>query len=260
MVIYAERVIVLASQSSGRLATLRAAGVEPLVHVSGVDEPAVLAELAARHEADGAPAPTPAQQVAVLAHAKAHDVACHLTAAERWDGWAVVGCDSMLEFDGAVMGKPADAAQARERWMAMRGHSGVLHTGHHVVAVDSPARPMPARAAGASQPGEPRAQAACASGVSSTVVHFGQVSEEEIDAYVATGEPLWCAGAFTIDNLGGAFIDGVEGDPHGVVGISLPLLRGLLAELGIRWTDLWGVAAPGQAAATAHPGTAGPRA
>lgn len=230
--------IVLASQSSGRLATLRAAGVEPLVRVSAVDESAVLTDLARGCVGDDAPTPT--EQVAVLARAKAQDVAGRLTQAERREACAVVGCDSMLEIDGVVVGKPADAAQARERWLQMRGRTGVLHTGHHLVALgaaqDAPATLVEGRTerTGGAVPG------AHAEGVSSTVVRFAQVDEAEIDAYVATGEPLWCAGAFTIDGLGGAFVEGVDGDPHGVVGISLPLLRRLLAGLGIRWTDLWG--------------------
>ena len=208
--------ILLASQSSGRLATLRAAGVEPLVRVSDVDEPAVLRALAAGSRT----APTPAQQVQALARAKAEDVAGAVTRAEREadPDLVVVGCDSMLEIDGRVVGKPGAPEVARERWRSMRGRTGVLHSGHALVRVRDGAR---------------------AQGVSSTVVRFGSPTDAEIDAYVATGEPLGCAGAFTIDGLGGAFIDGIDGDPHGVVGISLPLLRRLLAELGVRWTDLW---------------------
>ena len=208
--------ILLASKSSGRLATLRAAGVEPLVRVSDVDEPAVLRALAAGSRT----APTPAQQVQALARAKAEDVAGTVARAERGadPDLVVVGCDSMLEIDGRVVGKPGAPEVARERWRSMRGRTGVLHSGHALVRVRDGAR---------------------AHGVSSTVVRFGSPTDAEIDAYAATGEPLGCAGAFTIDGLGGAFIDGIDGDPHGVVGISLPLLRRLLAELGVRWTDLW---------------------
>ena len=130
----------------------------------------------------------------------------------------IVGCDSMLEIDGRVVGKPVNAADARERWRTMSGSTGTLHTGHFLVrAVDG----------------------AIAEGVSSATIRFGSPSQTEIDAYIASGEPLGCAGAFTIDGLGGAFIEGIDGDPHGVVGISLPLLRRLLADLGVRWTDLW---------------------
>ena len=208
--------ILLASQSSGRLATLRAAGVEPLVRVSDVDEPAVLRSLTAGSRT----APAPARQVQALARAKAEDVAGTVARAERGadPDRVVVGCDSRLEIDGRVVGKPGAPEVARERWRSMRGRTGVLHSGHALVRVRDGAR---------------------AQGVSSTVVRFGSPTDAEIDAYVATGEPLGCAGAFTIDGLGGAFIDGIDGDPHGVVGLSLPLLRRLLAELGVRWTDLW---------------------
>ena len=196
--------ILLASQSSGRLATLRAAGVEPLVRVS----------------ADSRQEPTPVQQVQALARAKAEEVAAAVTRAEREadPSLVVVGCDSMLEIDGRVVGKPGTSEIARARWRSMRGRTGVLHSGHALVRVGNGAR---------------------AGGVSSTTVRFGSPTDAEIDAYVATGEPLGCAGAFTIDGLGGAFIDGIDGDPHGVVGISLPLLRRLLADLDVRWTDLW---------------------
>lgn len=212
--------ILLASKSSGRLATLRAAGVDPLVRVSNVDELAVLRALAASHEADGLPSPTAAEQVQALARAKAHDVAGSVTPEQRRadSGLVVVGCDSMLEIDGRVVGKPGNAETARERWRAMRGRTGTLHSGHTLVRVRD---------------------GGVAEGVSSTVVRFGSPSDAEIDAYIATGEPLWCAGAFTIDGLGGAFVEGIDGDPHGVVGISLPLLRRLLADLRVTWTDLW---------------------
>lgn len=208
--------ILLASQSSGRLATLRAAGVEPLVRVSDVDEHAILRALAA----DSRTEPTPPQQVQALARAKAADVADTVTRSEREadPDLIVVGCDSMLEIGGRVVGKPETAAIARERWRSMRGRTGVLHSGHALVRMRDGAE---------------------AQGVSSTTVRFGSPADVEIDAYVATGEPLGCAGAFTIDGLGGAFIDGIDGDPHGVVGISLPLLRRLLAELDVTWTDLW---------------------
>ena len=147
-------------------------------------------------------------------------MAAAVTRAEREadPSLVVVGCDSMLEIDGRVVGKPGTSEIARARWQSMRGRTGVLHSGHALVRVGNGAR---------------------AGGVSSTTVRFGSPTDAEIDAYVATGEPLGCAGAFTIDGLGGAFIDGIDGDPHGVVGISLPLLRRLLADLDVRWTDLW---------------------
>lgn len=200
--------LVLASASPARLATLRSAGIEPTVAVSAVDEPAVLAA------AGDVP---PAEAVLLLARAKARDVA------PGHAGALVLGCDSMLEIDGRVLGKPADAAEAADRWRAMRGRSGRLHSGHWLVD---------RRAAGE----EPGAEDGA---TSTTVVHFADVSDAEIDAYVATGEPLWVAGAFTIDGLGGPFITGIEGDHHGVVGLSLPLLRTLLAGRGVPITDLW---------------------
>ncbi|NHT17784.1 Maf family nucleotide pyrophosphatase [Cellulomonas sp. IC4_254] len=204
--------LVLASASPARLATLRSAGIEPTVAVSAVDEPAVLAA------AGDVP---PAEAVLLLARAKARDVA------PGHAGALVLGCDSMLELDGQVLGKPADAADAAARWRAMRGRSGRLHTGHWLVD----------RRDGAA--GGDRTGPAEDGATSTTVVHFADVSDAEIDAYVATGEPLWVAGAFTIDGLGGAFITGVEGDHHGVVGLSLPLLRGLLAARGVPIHTLW---------------------
>ncbi|MET0188354.1 MAG: nucleoside triphosphate pyrophosphatase [Pseudonocardia sediminis] len=197
--------LVLASASPARLATLRSAGIEPRVAVSAVDEPAVL-------RAAG-PVP-PVDAVLLLAQAKARDVA------PGHPGTLVLGCDSMLELDGEVLGKPADAAEAADRWRAMRGRSGLLHTGHWLVD---------ARDGGPVEVGR----------TSTTVVHFADVTDAEIDAYVATGEPLWVAGAFTVDGLGGAFVRGVEGDHHGVVGLSLPLLRDLLAHRDVPITALW---------------------
>lgn len=195
--------LVLASASSARLSTLRAAGIEPRVVVSGVDEESVGA----------APPRELAQRLATL---KCRAVVSRLGPSQ--DRVLVLGCDSVLELDGAAYGKPLDAAEATRRWQAMRGRSGVLHTGHCVVRLDT---------------------SAVAEGTGSTVVHFADVNDEEIAAYVGTGEPLAVAGAFTLDGLGGPFVRGVDGDPHNVVGLSLPLLRDLLGELGVRWTDLW---------------------
>jgi nucleoside triphosphate pyrophosphatase len=195
--------LVLASASPARLATLRSAGVEPIVRVSGVDESRL----------DGLPPTELALQLAELKCA---------AVAERADlppeAGLVLGCDSLLEFDRKALGKPADAEDAVARWRAMRGRTGVLHTGHCLRDL-----------------GHGRVAAATAS----TTVHFADVTDDEITAYVATGEPLHVAGAFTVDGLGGAFVTGIEGDHHNVVGLSLPLLRELAAELGYSWVDLW---------------------
>jgi septum formation protein len=155
---------------------------------------------------------TPADIARTLAVRKAEAVA------GSWSDSLVLGCDSVLELDGEAHGKPRDAAEAIARWQRMRGRSGVLHTGHCLIDTRS---------------GQQSAALA------STVVHFGDLSDEEITAYVGTGEPLRVAGAFTVDGLGGAFVDRIEGDYHTVVGLSLPLLRRLMAELGYRFTDLW---------------------
>jgi septum formation protein len=192
--------LVLASASPARRATLRAAGIEPSVVVSGVDE-SVVTDLA------------PAALALRLAELKRDAVAADVT-----DGSLVLGCDSVLELEGEAFGKPGDAADAVRRWEAMRGRSGVLHTGHAL---------------------RDTASGREAAAVGSTVVHFAQVTDAEIAAYVDSGEPLQVAGAFTVDRLGGAFVSRIEGDHHNVVGLSLPLLRVLVAELGHAWTDLW---------------------
>ena len=203
--------LVLASASPARLATLRSAGIEPVVVVSEVDEDLTVAEATERHGLL-----EPADIALLLARAKAEDVAARVD-----DGAVVLGCDSVLQLDGEVHGKPADAGEARARWRRMRGRSGVLHTGHWLV--------------------DDRGRGGATLGATaSTTVHFAKLSDEEIDAYVATGEPLTVAGAFTIDGLGGAFVTAVEGDHHNVVGLSLPLLRDLLADAGIEWFDVVG--------------------
>jgi septum formation protein len=195
-------VLVLASASPARLATLRSAGLDPVVIVSGVDE----------SQLDGLP---PAELALQLAELK-----CAAVAGREGlpDDALVLGCDSVLELDGEALGKPADAAEAERRWKSMRGRTGVLRTGHCLRETTG---------------------GRVAAATASTTVHFADVSDEEIAAYVATGEPLHVAGAFTVDGLGGAFVTGIEGDHHNVVGVSLPLVRDLVAELGHSWTALW---------------------
>ncbi|WP_461034761.1 nucleoside triphosphate pyrophosphatase [Streptomyces mayteni] len=197
-----KRRLVLASRSPARLGLLRQAGLAPEVIVSGVDEDALAAE-------------TPSQLAQALADAKAAAVAARPEAA----GALVVGCDSLLELDGRPLGKPADAEAAIGRWKSMRGRAGVLRTGHCLIDTLDGRR---------------------ASGVASTTVHFGEPTDDEIAAYVASGEPLHVAGAFTLDGRSAPFVDGIEGDPGNVIGLSLPLLRRLLRDgLGMAVTDLW---------------------
>ena len=218
--------LLLASASPARLATLRAAGVEPTVRVSGVDEEAAVAAAEAVHGTLEA-----ADVALLLARAKAEDVVATLEAdgddtADDADAALpdlVLGCDSVLELDGEIHGKPADAAEATRRWHRMRGRSGVLHTGHWVVDL---------------RDGSDGGTGGQVGAAASTVVHFADLGDDEVDAYVATGEPLRVAGAFTLDGLGGPYVSGIEGDPGTVVGVSLPLLRELVGELGVRWHDL----------------------
>ncbi|WP_269853573.1 nucleoside triphosphate pyrophosphatase [Streptomyces sp. RPT161] len=195
------RPLVLASASPARLGLLKQAGLDPKVVVSGVDEDAISA-------------PTPGELARVLAEAKAAAVADGLTGGEL-----VVGCDSVLDLDGRALGKPLDAADAMARWQAMRGRTGVLRTGHCVIDTASGRQ---------------------VSETASTTVRFGSPDDAEIEAYVASGEPLYVAGAFTLDGRSAPFIEGIDGDPGNVIGLSLPLLRRLLSQLGVRITDLWG--------------------
>jgi septum formation protein len=197
-----DRRLVLASASPARLALLRQAGLAPEVVVSDVDEDAVTA-------------PRVAEQVALLAAAKAADVA------KRENDALVIGADSLLEFNGRPLGKPHDAADVRDRWRRMGGRSGVLHTGQALFDVRE------------------GAVASRDVAVASTVVYFDTPTQQEVEAYVATGEPLAVAGAFTLDGLGAPFVRRVEGDPAAVVGLSLTLLRGQLAKRGLAITDLW---------------------
>ena len=164
----------------------------------------------------------------LLARAKAEDVVAALDAEDGEDdeddeGGLVLGCDSVLELDDEVHGKPVDAAEAVARWRRMRGRSGVLHTGHWLVDT---------------RDADEGGSGGMVGGTASTTVHFADLSDAEIEAYVATGEPLRVAGAFTLDGLGGPYVSGIEGDPSNVVGVSLPLLRELLLELGVAWHDL----------------------
>jgi septum formation protein len=197
-----DRRLVLASASPARLSLLRQAGLAPEVVVSNVDESTVRA-------------PRVAEQVALLASAKAAEVAKQETDA------LVIGADSLLEFGGKPLGKPADAQEALERWQRMSGRSGILHTGQALFDVQD------------------GAVASRDIAVASTVVYFASPTPQELNAYVATGEPLAVAGAFTLDGLGAPFVRRVEGDPAAVVGLSLTVLRTQLAKRGLAITDLW---------------------
>ena len=203
--------LVLASTSPARLALLRAAGVEPQVVPSDVDEPAAVAA----REARLGRTLTAAETVLLLAQAKAEAVAPAFAGEDA----LVFGGDSAFAFDGATWGKPGTSEAALARWRAQRGRSGVLHSGHWLID----ARTGAARGAG-----------------TSAVVHFAaDLTDDELVAYVASGEPLAVAGAFTIDALAGPFIDRIEGDHSTVVGLSLPALRRLVRGSGVEWTALW---------------------
>jgi septum formation protein len=194
--------LVLASASPARRALLTAAGIDVDVQVSGVDESVVQADDAA-------------SLCLTLARMKAGAVAATLPSDPAV---LVLGCDSVLAFDGQILGKPRDAAEATDRWRAMRGRSGVLHTGHHLTDLVTHQH---------------------AEDVGTTVVHFADLSDDEIAAYVASGEPLHVAGAFTIDGRGGAFVERIEGDAGNVIGLSLPLLRRLLRTFDLTVPQLW---------------------
>jgi septum formation protein len=191
--------LILASGSAGRLGLLRHAGIEPEVVVSGVDETCDESR-------------DTAAMVAILAERKASAVA-----SLRPDA-LVLGCDSLLDFEGQPFGKPATPDQAAAGWRAMAGREGTLYTGHCLID-----------GATGRQVGE----------VAATLVRFGTPTEAELAAYIATGEPHALAGGFSIDGRGAPFVDGIDGDPGTVIGLSLPLLRRMLAEFGIAITDLW---------------------
>lgn len=200
--------LVLASASPARRAVLTAAGLDPVVRVSGIDEDGLVARYRLTDPAD----------VALrLARAKAEDVNSR---PDVPDG-LVLGCDSVLEFDGGMRGKPRDGDEARRWARSMSGRSPTLHTGHWLID----------RRGGCS--------GASLGAVAATVVHFTELSDEEVDAYVATGEPLHVAGGFTIDGLGGAFVAGLAGDHSNVIGVSLPLVRDLVRQVGLSWPRLW---------------------
>lgn len=202
--------VVLASASPARVSVLRAAGIDPHVIVSGVDENAIQAAHAGAK---------PAEVVSELAYAKASAVVAKVSV--RFDQAVVIGCDSMLWCAGELVGKPADADAARSQWTRMADGSAELLTGHAVLRVTDGVVTGSAR------------------GTQQTVIRFGTPDPDELTAYLATGEPLTVAGSLTIDGYGGWFVDGVDGDPSSVIGISLPLTRKLLKQVGIAVTDLW---------------------
>jgi septum formation protein len=222
--------LVLASASPARRRLLEAAGIDARVVVSGVDESMVEASRAetlcvvlARMKAEAVvtrlgTGPAPVFGEAVDVRPGIGPAAYVDGAPEPAERMLVLGCDSVLAFDGVVLGKPADAAEAVQRWRAMRGGKGVLHTGHCLIDPSY----------------DRRVEAAAA-----TTVHFADLDDGEIEAYVASGEPLAVAGAFTIDGLGAPFVTGIEGDAGTVIGLSLPLLRTMLADLDVRISDLW---------------------
>ena len=204
--------VVLASASTGRLRVLRGAGIAPLVVVSGVDEDAIADQLGRGAE--------PASVVTALAEAKA-EAGCQALDSSVSADCVVIGCDSMLFIDGTLNGKPGTAAETRRRWQAMAGRSGGLFTGHCVLRV---------------RDGEVVGRGSAAQ---VTTVRFGRPTEAELDAYIDSGEPLGVAGAFTLDGLGGWFVDGIDGDPSNVVGLGLAVTRRLLEEAGCSIAELW---------------------
>ena len=204
--------LVLASSSPARLALLRSAGIEPEIVLPETDEPALAAKAKLENPNLGA-----GDLVGLLAKAKAESVLHDLST----QGALILGGDSALEFQGEILGKPHEPEVAIQRWNKLSGESGVLHSGHYLIDNRDPANPKGSLA------------------VSSTKVFFSKLSEQEILDYVATGEPLKVAGAFTIDGLGGAFIDRIEGDSHTVVGLSLKVLRELAAGFGVHYPSFW---------------------
>ncbi|WP_106815957.1 Maf family protein [Microbacterium timonense] len=224
--------VCLASTSPARLMLLRQFGIRPLTLAPNVDEEAVVAAVEAAESRTLAPE----EHVLLLARRKAADVAARLVDdIADFDG-IVIGGDSMFELDGAILGKPYTPENATERWHAMRGRTGVLHSGHAVVRIE---------------PGQPPREVHAVAAASVSFV--ADVTDAEIEAYVASGEPLHVAGAFTVDSLGGAFIDRVDGDPSTVVGMSVSTLRRLVRELGVEWTALWNTTDPSLGSALEAP-------
>ena len=196
--------VVLASASPARRRLLTDAGITPVIRVSEVDERAI---------EDSMPTATPAELCLELARAKARAVAGEFAGDSDV---IVIGCDSVLDVDGVAFGKPEDADTAKQRWQQMAGRAGILRTGHWIIR-------------GTDELGE----------VASTTVAHGSMTDAEIDAYIATGEPLQVAGGFTRDGLGAPFIERIDGDPSNVIGLSLPLLRSMLTRLDVSWPSLW---------------------
>lgn len=205
--------LVLASTSPARLRLLRDGGIDPVTISPGVDE-----ELVAQVALEAGEISNTQDMVLILAKAKAEAVLNHPDA----QGALIIGCDSSLDLDGESLGKPHEPEVAIERWKSMRGRSGRLYTGHWLI--DNRDNSPSPKAVGQA---------------TSTTVHFADLSDSEVLAYVGTGEPLKVAGAFTIDGLGGAFIRAIEGDSHTVVGLSLPTLRELCIKLGVDYPSLW---------------------
>lgn len=213
----------LASTSPARLMLLRQFGIRPLTVAPDVDEEGVIAAV---EESEGRRLP-PDEHVLLLARRKAADVAARLADdIPDFDG-VVIGGDSMFDIDGAVLGKPYTHENAVARWRTMRGRTGVLHSGHAVIRLEPGVTPREVHATAAA-----------------SVSFVDDVTDAEIEAYVATGEPLHVAGAFTVDSLGGAFIDRIDGDPSTVVGMSVSTLRRLVREVGLEWTALWNTTDP----------------
>ena len=215
--------LILASASPARRKLLEDSRIAFTVRVSSVDEDAALAAANEQARAQGRAGLTPAETASLLAQLKAQAVAVEL-AAEGVRDALVLGCDSVFEFEGVAYGKPHTAVAARERISAMSGNHGVLHTGHALVDL----RGL-----------EPGVEPPTVSELRSATVHFDELTPEEIEAYIATGEPLWVAGSFTLDGYGSAFIRGIEGEFHTVVGLSIHALRDMLRRREVAVTDLW---------------------